>query len=169
MNLSKLFNVFREWFKGWLNRRLNSILDNIEGDPVPSDDPVEKPTHVSPQTGSMTFLWKPESDSDNNAVILFPWKYRYRESGTLSEWAINRIYIEGGDRDGDEPRAIYHPKKIDKSTGQIIEWTNGNRCHARMNKSGKKYGEDFDVVIITQDGEKHTWRIKKGKKRYTIS
>ena len=159
-----IFEALREWFGLWLKRRMGLLTDDAEGRPVSPDEP-EKPKPVSPQTGSMTFLWKPESDSDGNAVILFPWKYRYRESGTSSEWAIDRIYIRGGDRDEDEPRVIYHPKKIDRVTGQIISWTNGNRCHARMNAPGKKYGKDFDVVLVTDDGEKHTWRIGKGKKR----
>jgi hypothetical protein len=163
----------------WWDRQTSTVEDWVdglvgetdEGDPVPpaldSSLPVPTPSDtISPKEGSMTFLWKPVSN-DGNAVTLFPWRYRWKEAGTDPAYAIERVFIRGGSRDGEEPLKIYHPKKLNDD-GSVKDWTNGNRCHARWAKPGKKYGEDFQVVLGTEDGKSHEWNIQDGGDRREI-
>ncbi|MBM4143349.1 MAG: hypothetical protein FJ225_07140 [Lentisphaerae bacterium] len=96
--------------------------------------------------GSNTFLWKPESENDGNAVTLFPAKYRLND--------IAEVYIKGGDRDGDKPRSIYWP-----------DGRNGNRVHARWSAEGEDFGEDFDVVLVLDSGDTVSWTIDDGAER----
>ena len=110
-------------------------------------------------TGSSSFLWKPVSDNDGNAVIVFPCEYRLDSDNDPWRTApnarvIESITIEGGDRDGDKPRTSYWP-----------EGRNGNRIHSRMSEKGEDYGKGFDVVVTVKGGETKRWRIKDGAKR----
>ena len=128
------------------------------GEATPEPEPV---TITSPQSGSMTFVWKPKSENDGRLVVLFPWKYRYKED-TDPKYTIRHIYIKGGPRDGEEPHKIYHPRD------EAGRFRNGNRAHARWKKKGGKYGKDFRVVVELGNGERESWKIKKGEKRTEI-
>jgi len=96
--------------------------------------------------GSDFFLWKPVSESDGNAVALFPAKYRMER--------IFRVYIEGGSRDGETPLLVYWP-----------DGHNGNRVHARWAAGGGAFGEDFNVVMVLVTGRKMKWNVHDGDNR----
>ena len=156
--------------QSWWERQTSTIKDFLgepnEGEPVaPESDPAEPtptPATTSPQSGSMTLTYKPKCHNYGKLVVLFPWKYRKGEADTEPKYTIVRAYIDGGDRDGEKAYTVYHPKLIED--GVIKEWRNGNRAHARWEKTGKKYGEDFKVCLDLDDGSTKSWKIKKGSK-----
>jgi len=102
--------------------------------------------------GSQQFLWKPVSHNDGKAAVLFPAKYRWEQPD--AEYEIERVYINGGDKDGEEPHVIYWP-----------EGRNGNRIHARFHDKGEEFGEDFEVVIELTNGDEVSWEIEDGEDR----
>jgi hypothetical protein len=137
----------------WVDRQTSTVEDwlaepgeeTVEPEPDPIPPPVAEGPCESGQ-GSQTFLWKPEAENDGKAVVLLPARYRRSQ--------IDSVHIEGGKRDGEEPRNVYCP-----------EGRNGNRVHVRWAKKGGKYGEDFRVVVVTADGREHTWKIDEGDDR----
>ncbi|MBM4143350.1 MAG: hypothetical protein FJ225_07145 [Lentisphaerae bacterium] len=97
-------------------------------------------------SGSDIFLWKPVSESNGNAVNLFPAKYRLDR--------IDSVYIDGGSRDGETPRSIYWP-----------DGHNGNRVHVRWAAPGSAYGDDFRVVLVLVTGRQVSWLVRDGGNR----
>ena len=140
----------------WWDRQTSTVEDWLaepgEETVDPEPDPIPPPIAEGPcesGQGSQTFLWKPEAENDGKAVVLLPAKYM------LSR--VEAVHIEGGKRDGEEPRNVYCP-----------EGRNGNRVHVRWKKKGGDYGEGFDLVVGLGDGGEKRWRIRKGNKRQEV-
>jgi hypothetical protein len=154
-------------FDTWLERQKSAIADWVRrrlGLPDPyAAEPGESVPATLPEagqvTGSLAFLWKPDSEADGKAVVILPCKYRQdsvndphrNDAGAV---LIDSVRIEGGDRDGDTPRTIYWP-----------EGRNGNRIHCRMRAKGEDFGEGFKVVVTTKDGARAEWKIRDGGRR----
>jgi len=97
-------------------------------------------------SGIDAFLWKPISESDGNAVALFPAKYRADR--------IVRVFIQGGARNGEVPLRVYWP-----------DGHNGNRVHARWASAGSAYGKEFKVAAVLATGRHIKWLVRDGKNR----
>ena len=129
-----------------------------------TEEPQAQPEQPAqtPVSGSQAFLWKPISDGGGNAVVLTPASYRWHGSdtdkGKPGAIVMTRLYIRGGDRDG-ETASSYQPLK----NGQ--PGVNGNRIHHRLKAKGEKYGDGFDVVADLAGGGEKVWRVKHGGKR----
>jgi hypothetical protein len=154
----------------WINRQKTAIADWIRralglADPyAPEPEPPDpQPPQPGPGvTGSQTFLWKPVSESNGHVAILTPATYRWHgadtEKGKAGAIVMTRLYVRGGDRDG-ETFSSYQPLKDGKPG------VNGNRIHHRGKAAGEKYGKGFDVVATLAAGGEKTWRVKDGAKR----
>lgn len=89
----------------------------------------------------MSFLWKPDSDSDGNAVVLLPSKY----SGN-----VETVTVVGPDGTVlDSPRF----------TGFGNPDNGGNRGHYRLPKPGRSYPSGTKVIVKLNNGEEVTQEI----------
>jgi hypothetical protein len=95
------------------------------------------------------FVWKPESDSDGNLVVLLPTELR----GHIGKVEIHSSLppteatkLGEGKFSGDED--------------------NGARPHFRFSKPGKEYGDNIHVVAYKNDGTTATWAINNGGQRH---
>jgi len=155
----------------WINRQKTAVADWVRrrlGLPDPyAPEPNEPGGLVTPPvpggiTGSTTFTWKVESESDGNVCVITPCKYRWRgtdsEKGKQGAVIVNKLFVRGGDKDGHVFKS-YQPRK-DGQTG-----VNGNRIHHRGKAPGKAFGKDFDVVAQLAEGGEEMWDIRDGAKR----
>jgi len=141
----------------WWDRQTSTVEDwlaepgeeTVEPEPDPTIPPPVAEGPCESGQGSQTFLWKPRAENDGKAVVLLPARYRRSQ--------IDSVHIEGGKRDGEEPRNVYCP-----------DGRNGNRVHVRWGRKGSGYGEKFQVVVVMQDGTRHEWTIKDGGDRREI-
>jgi len=127
------------------------------GEPAQPSDPS-----AGAISGSGTFTWKPVSESNGKVAVLLPCTYRWHgsdtEKGKPGAIVMTRVWIRGGDRDG-ETLSAYQPLK----NGQ--PGVNGNRIHARGKAPGDDYGEDFEVVATLGAGGEKAWKVKDGARR----
>ncbi len=115
---------------------------------------IEAPSGPTPSgtqelDGSGGFLWKPESESNGNLVVLLP---------TILRDMLERVEI--------------HSSLPPDATTLIEEGSfagdedNGNRPHYRFEKPGAEYGSDLHIVAYKNDGETITWPISNGADRH---
>jgi hypothetical protein len=105
---------------------------------LPTPSPIQPPT--SGLQGENIFLWKPESESDGNLVVLIPAALSGEPSGTLS---VN-----------------------DNVFGRFSGIHNGNRNHYRFPRPGREYGENIPVVL-NRLGIRYEWIVPNGSSRYS--
>ncbi len=98
--------------------------------------------------GAGGFLFKPESDSNGNLVVLLP-----------AQLAGKVIDVVLKDEAGTE---------LDKgvSTGMANPDAVGDREHFRFSKPGASYGQNLTVEVAMQDGSIKTYKIPNPSERY---
>lgn len=124
-------------------------LSNFENPTAtPSDSTISSGSGVATKAnandGQDGFLWKPQSDSTGNLVVLLPTEQR----GNVLEANIHDSLgnlIEKGVFSGDDH--------------------NGNRPHYRFSEPGASYGEDLIVKVTLASGEQLEYSIPNGAER----
>ena len=91
--------------------------------------------------GADGFLWKPESESDGNLVVLLP-----SELNGL----IEKVEVHSGMPFSDETK---------EADGRYANIGNGNRQHYRFDRNGGEFGEEAFVVAHRTNGEMIFWKI----------
>jgi len=114
-------------------------------DPQPAG-PTQPTTEPDNQNGVNVFLWKPNSESDGNLVILLPNAFRGR---------VQTCSITGG----------FGTEEGNFTTDSH----NGNRPHYRFSRPGAAYGNDINVQIVYDGNEIKSWRVPNGASRYEQS
>lgn len=111
----------------------------VKSDPPPATDKVPPIDPNDPDTGGYdsSFLWKPESDSTGNLVILTPY---YMELTRLTA---------GGE------------------TGDLVGRSNGHRQTWRFSKPGARYGEGIRVTGYTGKKTTKVWVVPDGARRWS--
>jgi hypothetical protein len=161
--------ISRAWNE-WIERQRSTVeawWARLWGEPDPHapapDEGGPAPNPTTPGiAGSSAFLWKPVSESNGKVAVLTPCKYRWHgsdtEKGKAGAIVMTRVYIRGGDRDG-ETLSSYQPLKNGKPG------VNGNRIHHRGKAAGEKYGKNFAVVADLGSGGTMSWGVRDGAKR----
>ena len=97
--------------------------------------------------GSGGFLWKPESDSNGNLVVLLP--------SDLND-AVSKVEIYSS----------LPPTEANRLGGSKFSGiANGDRGHYRFEKPGAEYGDNVYVVVTKNDGDTVSWLIEDAAKR----
>jgi len=110
--------------------------------------PGTLPTGKQQLDGADGFLWKPESESDGNLVVLLPTEF----SGS-----IDRVEIHNGEPEGEE-------SKLEQ--GRFAgDDHNGNRAHFRFTKPGGDYGDNLSLAVYFDSGDVAYWSIGDGATR----
>ncbi|HMO79081.1 MAG TPA: hypothetical protein PKA96_02780, partial [Candidatus Paceibacterota bacterium] len=115
----------------------------VTGHPGNPSSPVNDPNNQS-QSGSSTFLWKPESENDGKLVVLLPSSLR----GDINKVCIKNINLE--------------VIECGRFTGDTA---NGRRPHYRFSKPGAGYGGPILLVAELKNGQTRTWSIRNGAMR----
>lgn len=117
-------------------KRADTVLPAVNVDTISSPISQEAAcqTHHDPFDGPNGFLWKPVSDSNGNAVVLFPSNLRARKA----KFVKNGVVIE---------------KPYYSGNG------NGGRDHFRSRNSPSFFPENF-TVMATAAGSIHCWLIE---------
>ncbi len=101
-----------------------------------------------PLDGSGGFLWKPESESDGNLVVLLPTELRGQ---------IDKVEIHSEMPPSEENKL---------GEGRFAgDEHNGARLHYRFDKPGAEYGNNAHVVAYKDTGEVLEWLIPNGADR----
>lgn len=120
------------------------LRDNPPPEPVPPVVITKPPSAgVAPGGGSGGFLWKPDSESTGNLVVLLPGKLHKR---TLGKATLSGSF-------GSETVNMRH------------EHHNGNRPHFYFSRPGSAYGTNIKVTAPLIDGSTYTTTVPNGAQR----
>lgn len=98
--------------------------------------------------GAGGFVWKPESESNGNLVVLLGSEYSNNVASLIIKDSEGNVLEEGN------------------ATGLGNPDTGGEREHFRFNKSGGSYGDNLTVQVKLKSGEIIDYLINDGSQRY---
>jgi len=124
---------------------LQAIFKPRPAPPVPVEPPVVAPPVVEPPApeepvipDDSSFVWKPESESDGNLVVITPCTRRFV-----------KLTVRG-------------------QAGHMTGIGNGNRQHWRFSKPGGSFVQPIRVVGTEATGKEVVWMIPNGAERYQV-
>ncbi len=136
--------------------KIQAAIQGIESGEISTETETVDETAVSelPISGAQEldgeggFLWKPESESDGNLVVLLPTELRQM---------IERVEIHS---------ALPTTEDTLLGTGRFTgDDHNGERLHYRFDEPGSAFGENIHLVAYGTDGTEISWNIANGGER----
>ena len=127
-NTSATDSEFNEYRARRVERRRARLLRRMEPSSAQTSTGVS--SSVSSSSAPDNFLWKPESESDGNLVILLPQTFTGNVEGV----------------------SVYGPDGQQLEEGRASGVANGGREHFRFSKPGGSYPAGTQVVVTLSDG-----------------